>query len=146
MRAEYHGRAGLVGPKWYHTCLACLLTSAVPIYFGTDGHRFVTMQGGRAFTLLPRVEIARRVFRKKERKKQSNVSLGGRSTGPSCQMKLPFPASCGPDGLQCVSPRKYRVIPNRTRLSRPQMLPPPWPRWHHARGLSCAVCMRGSPT
>lgn len=51
-----------------------MLTSAVPIYFGTDEDRFVSMQGGRAFTLPPRRDSPKG---KKEKQTTTSVSEAG---------------------------------------------------------------------
>lgn len=68
-----------------------MLTSAVPIYFGTDEDRFVTMQGGRAFTL-PRVEIARRVKKKSKGQRQSRRPVHR----PLVPDEAPFPGILRP--------------------------------------------------
>lgn len=119
-----------------------------PIYFGTDGHRFVTMQGGRAFTLLPRVEIARRVFRKKKKKKAKQRQSRRPVHRALVPDEAPFPGILRPRWSAVCLPEEISSYPQPDSpvKAAAQMLPPPWPRRHHARGLSCAVCMRGSPT
>lgn len=140
-----------------------MLTSAVPIRWSSvpTETSLVTMQDGRVFNPPPRRDNPKDKKRGRQKKKQSNVSLGERSSGPSCQMKLPSPASCGPAQrtgsgkhaqkrcmsvcmYACMHPQALGLACQGRRCCRQPALG--GMRIHHAHGFSCAMCMKGSST
>lgn len=131
-----------------------MLTSAVSIYFGTDEETGSSACKAAGPSPSPRVEIARRVKKKSRQQRQSRRPVH-RAPVPD---EAPFPGILRPQPRPGLIPCSeththtgvfsfgYENPQTRTRLSRPQMLPPPLDEGHHAHCFRCTMCMKGSPT